>query len=287
MSSNLLKSHMFDTGNINNATRIIDSNEFVNKRLTELAEKMALEANQGKGFSDEFTEGIQAEDVTALLLDDNEGTEEADIDINELTEKAMKKAEEIINDAKRQAEDVVNASISQAESAKNEIFERAREEGYLVGRQAAEQEYYQARQQDELRIQQIEEEFNQKEEALEKTLVETITGIYSHIFQTNLEDYRDVLIYLIKSTLRGVNSSKQIVIRVSSEDFAYVNGHRKMIMDQLPSSSVSFEILEDMNVMKRQCMIETESGIFDCGIDTQLEQLRRKLVLLSYEQQDL
>lgn len=265
--------------------RIIDSNEFVNKRLSELAEKMSLEAHK-EGFTDEFTEGILAEDVTALLFDDEVEQTEA-VDINELNEKAVKKAEEIIEDAKRQAEEVVNDSIQQAEDAKQHIFSKAQEDGFAFGQKEAQKQLEQLRKQDEIRIQEIQEEYSRKEEMLEQTLVETITGIYTHIFRTNLDDYRDILIYLIKSTLRGVNSSKQIVIHVSPEDFGYVNGNRKLIMDQLPSSSVSFEILEDMNVSKRQCMIETESGIFDCGIDTQLEQLRKKLVLLSYEQTDV
>ncbi len=30
-------------------------------------------------------------------------------------------------------------------------------------------------------------------------------------------------------------------------------------------------------------MIETEGGIFDCGLGTQLSLLRQKLLLLSYE----
>ena len=57
---------------------------------------------------------------------------------------------------------------------------------------------------------------------------------------------------------------------------------RKQLQAGLPGNGVTLEIIEDMTVEKDGCMIETEGGIFDCGLGTQLEQLRRKLMLLSY-----
>ena len=43
------------------------------------------------------------------------------------------------------------------------------------------------------------------------------------------------------------------------------------------------EIVEDITLGKGECLIETEGGIFDCGLGTQLSDLRRKRKLLSYE----
>ena len=50
-----------------------------------------------------------------------------------------------------------------------------------------------------------------------------------------------------------------------------------------PAPNSTVEIVEDMTLGKGECMIETESGIFDCGLGTQLSELRQKLKLLSYE----
>ena len=49
------------------------------------------------------------------------------------------------------------------------------------------------------------------------------------------------------------------------------------------SSNASLEIVEDITLSKNQALIETESGIFDCSLGTQLTELGRKLRLLSYE----
>lgn len=49
----------------------------------------------------------------------------------------------------------------------------------------------------------------------------------------------------------------------------------------VPNSTV--EIIEDFTLSKNECMIETEGGIFDCGLGTELRELSAKLKLLSYE----
>ena len=48
-----------------------------------------------------------------------------------------------------------------------------------------------------------------------------------------------------------------------------------------PNATV--EIVNDITLGKGECLIETEGGIFDCGLGTQLSELRQKLKLLSYE----
>ena len=46
------------------------------------------------------------------------------------------------------------------------------------------------------------------------------------------------------------------------------------------------EIIEDIALVKGDCLIETDGGIFDCGISTQLEELSKKLRVLSFEKID-
>ena len=49
--------------------------------------------------------------------------------------------------------------------------------------------------------------------------------------------------------------------------------------------NATMEIIEDVSLHKNECLIETEGGIFDCGLGTQLSELTRKLKLLSYEKE--
>lgn len=58
---------------------------------------------------------------------------------------------------------------------------------------------------------------------------------------------------------------------------------KKQIQEATGSTSVKVEIVEDFTLSKNDCIIETTGGIFDCGLGTQLEELNRKLKILSYE----
>lgn len=287
MSSNLLKGHMFSSEQNGQTARIIDSNSFVNKRLTELAEKMSFEAQLDDFSQDEFTAGIKAEDVTDLLFDESELEQGIEENGEELLERAKKKAEEILDDAKRQAENVLNDSINRAEQAKIDIYNSAKEQGYEEGFKQAQLKIQAERDQLQEQLQEAEASFREKEENLEEILVDTITDIYSHIFSVGLDDYRGILLGLIRDTLHNVGGHKEIIIRVSPDDFIYISSKKKDFMEFLPSSSVSLEVLDDPSMSKRQCMIETENGIYDCGLDTQLEQLRKKLMLLSYNKESM
>ena len=95
--------------------------------------------------------------------------------------------------------------------------------------------------------------------------------------------YREVLCYLISATMRKTEDNRSFLVHVSKEDYPYVSMQKKQIMAGATAPNSTVEIVEDMTLGKGECMIETESGIFDCGLGTQLSELRQKLKLLSYE----
>ncbi len=43
----------------------------------------------------------------------------------------------------------------------------------------------------------------------------------------------------------------------------------------------SIEIVEDVTMKKNQCIIETGSGMYDCSLDVQLENLIEEIKMLS------
>ena len=46
------------------------------------------------------------------------------------------------------------------------------------------------------------------------------------------------------------------------------------------------EIMEDISLPPDSCMIETDGGIFDCSLGTELSELSTKLRMLSYSKDD-
>ena len=127
------------------------------------------------------------------------------------------------------------------------------------------------------------EEIQKRLDELEPEFVDTITGIYEHIFHVDLHSYREVLCYLISTTMRKSEDNRSFLIHVSKEDYPYVSMQKKQISAGAAAPNATVEIVKDITLGKGECLIETEGGIFDCGLGTQLSELRQKLKLLSYE----
>ena len=286
MSSNLLKQGYGFFLNGTEEKRVIDTNELAAKRMEELRETMSRHA-QDEEFVEGFVQGIEAVDVSALLdtVDDGSPVLKAEASSEKaqgILEEANSQAQSILEDTKARADQLLQEAKEQAEDLKKVAADEGRLNGYREGKQKADAEVEGLRRKLQARETQLEEEYQNALDQLEPQLVEAITGIYEHIFHVELHSYRDILVHLIASTLRKAEGNKDFLVHVSKEDYSYVSMQKKQLQAILAGNGVTLEIVEDVTVEKNECMIETEGGIFDCGLGTQLSQLRQKLLLLAY-----
>lgn len=291
--NNLLK--MGFTNVQNDERRVIDSNDLAARRIEELAQKMALEAQAGSlggedGSEDGFMAGLSAEQVEGLLSDDEGGSNVIKANINadreQILSDAQQEAEELLararEQAEAQAEQILADARAQAEAARESITVQARQQGYQEGMHQAEMELARKEQALKERLQAMEAEYEGFVEQLEPRFVDAITGVYEHLFQVELSSYRGILMNLIAATVRQVEG-RDFLVHVSAEDYPYVSMEKKTLTEALASPNATLELVEDITLQHNECMIETEGGIYDCGLGTQLSELAQKLKLLSYE----
>ena len=273
MSSNLLKRGF--TQLVEEDARVINTNDLVAKRIRELAAKM--QQDEGTGF----ISGLAADKVEALVTDTGDGEENPQTSGNVI--KAGEDLQKIIEDAKAKAESILADARAQAEAQKADALEQARRQGQQEAKAEAERAEAQRAAEYQKKAAGLDAEYQKRMDELEPQFVDTITGIYEHIFDVDLHSYREVLCYLISATMRKTEDNRSFLVHVSKEDYPYVSMQKKQIMAGATAPNSTVEIVEDMTLGKGECMIETESGIFDCGLGTQLSELRQKLKLLSYE----
>ncbi len=263
--------------------RIIDSNQAVSDRIKELSEM--LETQPEEEFVDEFTEGLDAEQVDALLTDPDElaaqkEAEEAEA-AAQLLANANEEAERIIADANEQAQKIIDDANEQAagvlEDARARGETEGNEKGYAEGLERAAEKEREA----EEKAAAYAAEFEEKMAELEPRMVETLCGIYSHVLGIDLSGRSDVVLYLLRDTIRNIDSTKNYLVHVSKEDHEYVVANKEELAAGL-GSSVVIEIIEDVTLAEGNCFIETEGGIFDCSLGTELELLAKELKALSY-----
>lgn len=260
--------------------RVINTNELMEKRMEEWKERLKQASTDG------FSQGLQP-DVVEALMDDEENPgnvikAEPVVD-EESVQAAHEEAEQILAKARENAEIIISQARMQAESESRKTMEIAREQGLAQGMQEAAQEAKKQEQELNRYKRELEAEYQRQIDVLEPQFVETITGIYEHIFGVDLQSNREILLHLIAATLRKAEDNRSFIIHVSKEDYPYVSMQKKQVTAGIVSGNSSVEVIEDMTLAKNECLIETDGGIFDCGLGTQLSELRKNLLLLSYE----
>ena len=292
MSRNLYKSYWVEISDEEKC--IIDSNQRLEQRITELEELRRHRANPPVGFGDteegepEFVGGLGADQIDALLADSEGGAESgiikaAPVEQGPDLEEVKAQAQAMIDDAQAQIDDMMESARREIEEERRRTMEDANRLGYDEGYKAGHAEADGMKRELEAEKRKLFEEYDQLVENLEPKFIDTITEIYSHIFGIELADNRDILVHLIDSTLRQVESSRTFIVHVSKEDYPFVNMHKQELAEGATAGKGMVEIIEDIALSQGACLIETDGGIFDCGVDTQLQALTNRLRVLSFE----
>lgn len=268
---------------------VIDSNERVAERIEELqAKKREQERSRAiaEGEEGEFTSGLEAGAVEPQdgAEDGGDGSiiKAASMEGPDL-EEVKAQAQQILERAQLQAQQIKDAAQEETENLRRQTLDRAEKNGYDDGYQRGLAEVGEMKQKLEAEQQKLEQHYSDLIDELEPKFIETITEVYNHVFKVDLADNRDILVHLIDSTLRKVESSRTFIVHVSAEDYPYVNMQKQALLDGPVGGKGILEIVEDIALAKGDCMIETDGGIFDCGIGTQLEELTKKLRVLSFD----
>ena len=277
MSSNLLK---YRGGLDRSKTHVIDTNDLIAKRLEELSVK----TNQGNS-GDGFIEGLKPAvvDVNDYVCGDSEDSAKDEGERtssvmkamaeqnDQLESKALEEANNILSEASEKARNI----LTQAEEEKKQILSQAKEEGYQEGLALARRELELERKRLEQREKELEKEYDELIDQLEPQFVDHLTDIYEHIFRVDFSSNRDILEYLISNAMRKIENSRSFLLRVSSEDYPYVSMRKHQILGGASYGDATMEIIEDISLEKNQCRIETENGIFDCSLGTQLAEVSK------------
>ena len=113
--------------------------------------------------------------------------------------------------------------------------------------------------------------------------MDKISGIFERVTGARLENDRDTVLYLLNRALTGVDSGRNYVVHVSSVDYENVRAQKEQVAKGTGILPENFEIVEDSTLSPNSCLIESEGGIWDCSLGTQLSLLVQQLKILSYE----
>ena len=283
MSSNLYKAGFVHLGE---DARVIDMNAILEKRLKEEAERRSRQPeHELVAAQDGFTEGLNAEKVDVLLEPDEEAAslQNASIQEQEQLKQEIEEARNELASLQAQIEQEKEQAQLEIDQMKAKAFEEANEQGYQEGyRKGLDSVQELQKQCEDERLQQ-EQEYQKKLEEMEPLMVDTLCDVYSHIFKVEAKEHKELVLKLLQDTLLKVDGTGSVIVHVAKEDYAYVQEQKGALLEEAGMQSGSVEIVSDAALARAQCMIETEGGVYDCSLDTELAELKRRLMLLAYQ----
>lgn len=261
---NLLKTYNIITA-VTDA-RVINSNERMEERMRELALSLRLGEDSQEGAEDGFLEGLEAEEIEP----------EPEVDPQEIIDEAQAEAKRILDKARDSADFMMNDAYQKGQI----LFEEKRNEGYSAGIQMMQEELAQHKAKMEAELEQHKAEltaaYEKRADELESDIIDALIQVFDKVFHIQFDDKKDILLYLVKNTLMNIDVGKSFRIRVAETNRQFMEAHLDDIRERI-GNDVSIEVVHDTGLSGRDCQIETDYGIFNCGIDMELSNLEKDI----------
>lgn len=258
--SNLYKQQFVRTQR--NDTRIINSNFLVQQKMEEQAKAVLPQNNTtaDEVSSDEFVEGLNAPEA----------------ELTDYASQAREEAEQIIEEAKREAKEIIGGAKLQAEQARGEAAKTGREEGLRLGREEAQAVMNEKLQEFNLKEEKLQEDYLKKLHELEPRILHVVTEVVERVFKVQFHDKEEIMLYLVKHTIESVDGAREFTVKANAERAAYMEEHKQEIFESA-GQNITLDIITDHSLTDGECMIETDTGVYECGPDVQLANLMKDI----------
>lgn len=290
MSKNLVKSYYLTRESSD--TKIIDTNELVAKKLERIKLVMPEVNINPSEFEqvDMFENAPIADPLDALSTDFSDiGFEEAGLSGLVADQSAPEEVytgpspEELVSQAKAEIEEMKAAAARELEAERQQVLDAARSEGFAAGEQEAMRQIDAMQRELEEQRQTLFAAYEEQIDMLEPRFVSVLTNIYEKVFDIDLQDKKSLVVGMLRNAMKKLDGSKNYLIHVSSEDYVYVKEHKDELLTESATENTVIDIVEDSMMKATECTIETANGIYDCGLGTQLSEIKKKLMLLAYD----
>lgn len=288
-------SNLFKSGFVNyqaGEARIIDSNKIVAERLGSIVGN----ASSGRDISSSSEDGFQKADFEEMDEETRKalfGEESGNI-YREQPAYSGPSPEELLENARQEIEEMKASAAQEIESLKQQAFQEGQragyDDGFAQGRGEALKEAEKAEEKAQAAIRETEalrnelsREYEQKMQELEPMMIDELSDIYDHVFEAGLKEQGEIIFHLLDTTLHRIDSGKEFIIRVSQADYDYISTRKDELLTELPG--VRMDLVADVMMKRGEGMIETGGGLFDCSIDVELQELKRRIHMLAYSRE--
>lgn len=191
---------------------------------------------------------------------------------NNIIEDAKELYLKIIEEANFEAKRIIDAAHAEKEA----IQAAAGDNGYKEGFDTGYTEGLNQAQNIIMKAEEIKQQLDDRNsciyKAAENEIIELVLEISKKVIGQELTQNNEVMMSLIKQAINKCTFKDKLTIRVSDDDFNYVNDNKERIM-MLTEGINDIEIYCDKALTKGSCIVETPSGEINAGIDIQMKEI--------------
>lgn len=180
----------------------------------------------------------------------------------EIIQKAQHQAEEFLAKARQEAEELVR----QATVERDQLIGESKDTGYQEGlAQATEliaksKEYYQRT-------------LESSKENLKLLAVKIAEKIIGRALEMNPEVVNDI----VSQAIRTLRQQKNVTVRCNEADYETLKKNEREFLGMMGQSGL-IDFIADPKIMRGGCLVESEVGIVDARLETQLKTLQKLLL---------
>jgi len=178
---------------------------------------------------------------------------------------ASKEAERILAEAQAQAQTIVAEAEAVREAARQQGFEEGRQEGLAQVTQT-------------LRDAALIRENARRDAA--RDLSTLAVRIAEKVIGRVLEQQPEVIAHIVAEALEAARHQRDIIVRVNPQDLATIEQARPHLVTLLERAP-DLKLRSDPTIGRGGCIVETEVGVIDARLETQLQAIERALLAAS------
>jgi type III secretion protein L len=153
--------------------------------------------------------------------------------------------------------------------AAEEIYQKRREEGYQEGLEAGREEYAD-------KIMDTVLSSVEYLENLEERLVKLVGEVTRKLLGEM--DSRELIVRLVRQALTTVRAERKVLIRVAAREEAAVRDGLAGLLKRPDGGSDFLELVADPDLPPGSCLLESEMGVVEASLETQLRNLEKALL---------
>lgn len=174
---------------------------------------------------------------------------------------ATREAQDFVALAQQKAKQI----IDDAERGREAIFEQARQEGYAKGLSEWNEVLLRAKRRAE-----------EMAKAQQETVLRLSVRIAEKIIGQELKQHTETIVEIVREALKDSRPGRHLTIQVNEAEAETVRGRISRLKQMVPAAEI--EIVGSPSISPGGCSIESELGIIDARLETQLKCLEDILV---------